>query len=209
MQAETSTETRPTPPPAALIVFGRDDTGRPHASQFSEADAELAEKAAELMGMRTLRVTTDIEANTAARLPLGRVFASGKAFVPFVAGEVFAALEAAAGNVATGGDHARVAAGRLSKAKGSSSGVQAGDQPGNAGEPASEPARPPSDWGGIGPNSLVLATTGVMQGWYEAVVIEAKADDLFTLQWRDWPDDPRLARRREHLALLHPALDGV
>jgi hypothetical protein len=40
----------------ALIVFGQDDSGKPHASWFSAVDAELAERAAGFMNMRALRV---------------------------------------------------------------------------------------------------------------------------------------------------------
>jgi hypothetical protein len=67
-----------------LIVMGLDDTRKPHASTFDEEDAELATKAAGLMGMRVVPlVTAELQA-LAAKLPRGRVFASGRAFVPFV-----------------------------------------------------------------------------------------------------------------------------
>ncbi len=62
--------------PAALIVFGRDGSGKPHASSFNAADAELAEKAAGLMGMQALRVETDDHREIAGKLPKLRVFAS-------------------------------------------------------------------------------------------------------------------------------------
>ena len=41
--------------PTAVVVFGHDDKGKPHASAFAASDAELAEKAAGLMGMNVLR----------------------------------------------------------------------------------------------------------------------------------------------------------
>ena len=68
----------------AAVVFGLDDAGKPHASAFTAHDAELAEKAAALMGMRVLRPGTDEQRALAAKLPKGRVFGSGRAFVPFV-----------------------------------------------------------------------------------------------------------------------------
>jgi hypothetical protein len=68
----------------ALVVFGLDDTKRPHASAFGARQAELAEKAAGLMGMTALRLATAEQKALAAKLPRGRVFASGRAFVPFV-----------------------------------------------------------------------------------------------------------------------------
>ena len=68
----------------AIIVFGRDDAGKPRAAAFGHSDAQLAEKAAGLIGMRVLRLETDKARELAGRLPRGRVFASGRAFVPFV-----------------------------------------------------------------------------------------------------------------------------
>lgn len=77
---------RPVP---ALIVFGKDEADRPHASVFGEADAGPARKAAALMGMHAVPVEADAVKALAARLPEGRVFASGKAFVPFVKTSLF------------------------------------------------------------------------------------------------------------------------
>lgn len=95
-----SMHTEPATPnmvPLPVVVFGRDDKGKPHASRFRAADAELAEKAAGLMGMRVLRVASDEQETLAAKLPPGRVFASGRGFVPFVKAELLAKLEAAPG----------------------------------------------------------------------------------------------------------------
>ncbi len=78
-----------------------DDSGKPHASRFSDADAQLAEKAAGLMGMHVFRPATEEHRELAAKLPRGRVFGSGKAFVPFVKAGIFTALAGAAGVSAT------------------------------------------------------------------------------------------------------------
>src|SRR3954447_16758635 len=79
--------TRPNENPTnmpALVVFGRDEAGKAHASSFAQGEAKLAERAAGLMGLRLLPVITEAEQALAAKVPRGRVFASGKAFVPFV-----------------------------------------------------------------------------------------------------------------------------
>src|SRR3954452_8640787 len=78
----------------ALVVFGRDNGGKPHASRFDASEAELAEKAAGLMGMQVLRPETGEQRALAAKLPRGRVFASGRAFVPFVKAAVYGPLAA-------------------------------------------------------------------------------------------------------------------
>src|SRR5215203_566666 len=90
LEAETRNE-------VALVVFGLDATGKPHASAFDGADADLAEKAAGLMGMHALRPETDEQRQIAAKLPRGRVFASGRAFVPFVRAPLYEALTAFGG----------------------------------------------------------------------------------------------------------------
>jgi len=51
--------------------------------------------------------------------------------------------------------------------------------------------------------SVVLAPVAPMQGWWEAVVVRVRGD-LLTLKWRDFPGNPKIVRRRKHVALLHP-----
>ena len=92
----TDTETA-MPVVPALIVFGRDGAAKPHASSFAPSEAELAEKAASLMGMKVLRVESDEQRELAAQLPSGKVFASGRAFVPFVKAALYARLHALSG----------------------------------------------------------------------------------------------------------------
>lgn len=53
---------------------------------------------------------------------------------------------------------------------------------------------------------MVPATTGIpADGWFESVVVREVDADLFELRWRDY-DGPNFMRRRDHLALLPPAL---
>ena len=65
-------------------MFGRDHAGKPHASWFDGASAELATKAAGLMNMHAAPVDSENLRQFATSLPRGRVFASDKAFTPFV-----------------------------------------------------------------------------------------------------------------------------
>ena len=78
---------KPTDAPA-VVVFGRDEAGKAHASWFDQAEAKLAEKAAGLMGLRLLPISTDPEHALAAKVPKGRVFATGKAFAVCQSGAV-------------------------------------------------------------------------------------------------------------------------
>src|SRR5215212_3696035 len=76
----------------SLVVFGRDDAGKPRASWFDAASADLAIKAGEAMRMRILKVETEEQKDVARQLAPGRVFASGRAFTPFARATVFSKL---------------------------------------------------------------------------------------------------------------------
>src|SRR5215212_9528651 len=78
----------PAPEPA-VVVFGRDEAGKPHASWFDAENADLAAKAADLMHMRVLRVETEEHKTLARQLAPGRVFASGRAFTPFARANLY------------------------------------------------------------------------------------------------------------------------
>src|SRR4051812_13706104 len=184
----------------AVVVFGRDEAGKPHAAWFDQGEASLAEKAADLMGLRVLRVRTDEHRALAAQLPHGRVFASGRAFVPFVKASLFIALQAAA-QAAADTNSAKLVA----SADDSSEAKRLTVEPKSPAGPVNRKA--PCGWADVDVGSLVLATEGPGDGWWECLVLEAEAE-LFTLKWRDWPDLPRFVRRRWEFALLHPAGRG-
>jgi hypothetical protein len=198
MSTITETTTlKPSPAAIAIIVFGRDEAGKAHASWFDQAEAALAEKAADLMGLRVLRVRTDEHRALAAQLPHGRVFASGRAFVPFTKASLFMALQAATQAAADAKPVKLV----VSADDGSEAKLPITEPKPTAGSPN---GKAPCGWADIDVGSIVLASEGRADGWWESVVIEAKGD-LFTLIWEDWPDLPRFVRRRCQLALLHPA----
>ena len=177
-----------TPAEPHVVVFGRDEAGKPHASWFDAESAELAMKAADLMNMHVLKLETEEPRVIARELARGRVFASGRAFTPFVRASVYGRLVELAGQatglaavkpVATaepvGAAKTRNGRGALltqSKPKATACG-DAGRSEAPASSPASVPTGDPRarSWDEIGMGSLVLATTGIEDGWWEAVVI--------------------------------------
>jgi hypothetical protein len=75
-----------------------------------------------------------------------------------------------------------------------------GDRP----HQAAQVARPNVPQGAVtAAGSLVLASVGASEGWWEARVLEVH-DDLLTLRWRDCPDEPSFVRRKSQIALLVP-----
>jgi hypothetical protein len=172
-----------------LVVFGKDEAGKPHASRFTAADVELALKAARLMGMRVMRPVSEAATTLAAKLPKGRVFASGRGFVPFVKPKVFEAL------LVTHADPQNQVEG------GGDAGDAAQADPANAGDAGGVK----SSGGDLGEGAVVLAPYAPLEGWWEAVIVKVKGD-LFTLKWRDYPDDPVFARRRNQLVTIPPGV---
>lgn len=193
------TTSTPTAIPPGLIVFGRDERHRPHASRFAAGEKAEAERAAGLMGMHVLEISDDTHHSLAAGLPQGRLFGSGKAFVPFVKAEVFDSLVAAAGlpDITVPISASGKAASAPPASGGGASGAAGAGGPGGR-------FKAPADWPGIERGCLVLACAGPQEGWFEAIIMYTKADDAFELQWRDWPDDGLITRHRSELGLLPP-----
>jgi hypothetical protein len=178
----------------ALVLLGRDDTNKAHAAWFDQSEFEAAGGAATLMGMMTLPITTDEHRALADRLPHGRIFGSGKAFVPFVKGALYDDL------IAYVPVAQQVRPLRLVKEG------EGGEAP-TPEKPQSKvpPLTVPADWSGIVPGSVVLCLEAVGEGWFESVVVATKGEDEFVLRWRDFPDLPNFERHLSNIALLHPS----
>lgn len=187
-----------TPAGPVLIVLGKDENGKAHASWFAADEAELAIKAAGLMGMAVLKIETEALFQQASKeLAKGKIFASGRGFVPFVKASVFDDLV----KNLPGGKMPKLKAvpkpdkpEKQAKAKGGS------NKPSKA-TPALHPR--PTDWGSIVKGSLVLAAEPD-EPWCEAVVVDTRADGILVLRWRGYDGWPNVVRRREDVALLHP-----
>lgn len=217
-KAEGQAATKPSDAPdkavvAALVVFGRDDGGKAHASRFDEDSKEAAVKAAHLMGFVALTVTDDAIRKIAAGLPIGRVFESGKAFVPFVKEGVCAALEAHAkqfpDQVLTLSE-AQIE--ELANAEDDKAKKENETPPGGADIDSDYASTLPKDWSDIPVGSRVLAMDDPDDGWWEAKVTHShfsgkgdKAVLMLTLIWLGWPEDPSFIRRASQVALLNPS----
>ena len=81
-----------TEPAPILVVFGIDGEGKARASRFGEGDAELATKAATLLGFRVASIKDEAGCAIAEALPDGNVFARGSGFVRLVRQSVFERL---------------------------------------------------------------------------------------------------------------------
>ena len=186
MTAKANHSTPATTCSAPLVLFGIDSRGKPKAARFGKEHADLAIKAATQLQLKVLASNDPKIADLTAELPVGRVHATGRTFVPFIRRDLYDKLVAAAAN---GNTHPTSPPNGSSGASGSTPGGSA--------------PRLPQNWQAIGLGDLVLASQSREDGWYEAIVVEQNGD-MFTLRWRDYPRQRRIVRHRLRLGLLYP-----
>jgi hypothetical protein len=174
--------------PSPLVLFGIDSRGKPKGARFGREHASLAIKAATQLELNVLASNDPKVDEIAARLPVGRVHATGRTFVPFIRRDLYDKLVAAAAN---GNGHAPARA-MASQSAGAATAKLPGSAPGL-----------PRNWHEVGLGDLVVAQQSLEDGWYEAIVIEVNGD-MLTLRWRDYPRERRIVRHRLRVGLLYP-----
>lgn len=197
------TKTTTTEPAAAdqfdVVLFGLDETGKPRAARFSRQHAQLAAKAAGVMGLTVCTVSSPELTEIARQLPAGSIHANGRGFVPNVRRDLYAKLIEASGSTTSGRDH------------------PASDKPGEAASdsglktPSPDAASPapgvgqsyPRDWDDINVGHLVIAYSAADEGWWEAIVT-AREGDMLTMRFRDYLKEPKFVQHRTAVALLKP-----
>ena len=166
-----------------LIVLGFDDQQKPRGARFIDAKPNLVTKAADLMGFKVYETSPPDVAEYAKKLPLGRLYANGRGFVPNIRQSLYSDLVVALGLEPQAA---------LSK----------------NGDKDSLPAARglPRSWDEIGPGHLVIAQEALEYGWWEAIVL-ARKGDTFILQYRDYPHLPKFVRHRSGIAMMSPPTD--
>src|SRR5262249_15744982 len=87
---------KPSEPPD-IVLFGLDESRKPRAAGFGGGHPHLAAKAADLMSLTVCSVSSPALAEIAEKLPAGRMYANGRAFVPNVRRDLYVKLVEAAG----------------------------------------------------------------------------------------------------------------
>ncbi len=67
-----------------LIVLGRDEAGKPRAARFPAGHDNLVAKAAKAMNLTVCTAVGEDVAELAKKLPSGRLYSTGRGFVPSV-----------------------------------------------------------------------------------------------------------------------------
>ena len=165
-------------PAAPLIVLGYDESHKPRAARFSATDAELVAKAAELMDLKVYAAVTEDLAALAKKLPDGRLYGNGRAFVPNVRQSLYSEI------IVTLAGEPKAAVGKDQDEPPVATGL-------------------PRTWDEIAPGHLVIAQEALEYGWWEAIVL-GRNGDMFTLRFRDYPKLPKFVRHRNAIALISP-----
>jgi hypothetical protein len=165
-----------------LLMLGFDEQQKPCGARFVDAKPDVVAKAAQVMGLKVYKPNSPDIAELAKKLPVGQLYATGRAFVPHVRqslySDVIVALAAEPQQGAVGPDD----------------------------DTASTPVARglPRSWDEIAPGHLVIAQESLDYGWWEAIVLDRK-DDMLTLRFRDYPRLPKFFRHRTAVALMSPA----
>ena len=172
-----------TPATFPLIVLGFDEQQKPRGARFVDAKPDLVTKAADAMGFKVYEASPEDVAEYAEKLPLGRLYANGRGFVPNIRQSLYSDLVVVLGQEPQA---------TLSK----------------TGDKDSLPAARglPRSWDEIGPGHLVIAQEALEYGWWEAIVLDRQGD-TFILQYRDYPHLPKFVRHRTGIAMMSPPTD--
>ena len=176
---KTTTKANATAKEAApLIALGYDENHKPRAARFPAKDADLVTKAAQLMDLRVYEAASEDLAALAKKLPEGRLYRNGRAFVPNVRQSLYSQIIVA-----------------LAVEPQAAVGKDQDELPVAAGLPRT--------WDEIAPGHLVIAQEGLDHGWWEAIVL-GRDGDMFTLRFRDYPKLPKFVRHLNAVALMSP-----
>ena len=166
-----------------LFLFGLDESGKPRGARFAESRDDIL-KAANTLGCLSVLNPPPAFAELGVKLPLGRIYSSGKAFVPNIRRALYDKLVEA----------------------GQTLGLDPPQTP-TAKPAASPPETPshglPSDWTSIEVGQLVLVQETLADGWWETEVLE-RDGDMITVRYRDYPKYPTMKRHISAVALLNP-----
>jgi hypothetical protein len=165
-----------------LLVLGFDEQQKPCGARFVGAKPDLVAKAAQIVGLKVYKPSSPEAAELAKKLPVGQLYATGRAFVPHVRQSLYSDVI-----VALAGEPQQAAV---------------GPDDDKASTPVARGL--PRSWDEIAPGHLVIAQESLDYGWWEAIVLDRK-DDMLTLRFRDYPRLPKFFRHCTAVALMSPA----
>ena len=184
-----------------LFVYGLDEAGKPKGARFPAVEAERVLPVAAAMNLRCSQAGSDETTSPGMKLPVGRIYARGKAFIPNIKRELYEKLLAAVAPASDESGHSQAVGAAASVAASKSA-----TSPTTADTGATLPPLAsglPQNWESIAAGNMVLIDAGPGEGWWEAIVI-GREDAILTLRYRDFPKLPKFERHVSTVALINP-----
>lgn len=179
-----------------LFVLGLDEAGKPRGARFKEHLDRTVSIALD-MKLTCIHPASTAFAELGMKLPQGRIYASGKAFVPNIRRDLYDKLNAILTQPGDGSSILRL--------ENSSNQPTADGDPAANNVPCASPTIGglPRSWESVGVGHMVLIHESPEDGWWEAVVV-AREDEVLTLRFRDYPKQPTFVRHLSAVALVNP-----
>jgi hypothetical protein len=192
------TETNDTTSSNPVFAFGLDENGKPIGARFMQGLNDHVASAALNLGCRVIQNHSATFAELGMKLPIGRIYASGKAFIPNIRRDLFGKLDAARQQPPE--EIEGVVPINLFKEKDA---TEAAGKPPTVACASPMVSGLPKGWESIGPGHMVLAYEGPGEGWWEAVVVQ-REEEILMLRYRDYPKVPNFQRHITTVALINP-----
>src|SRR5258705_3243853 len=187
-----------------LFVLGLDENGKPRGARFAELKDNIASAAVD-MNCRVLINQPEAVSDIAMTLPAGRIYASGKAFIPNIRRDLYDKISEAA-RIAAEKSEAEIETGAAERSAVVKSLIdQADAAPAEARCVSPVTSGLPRSWEAIGVGHMVVFHESPDDGWWEGIVINREGD-LLTLRLRDFPKQGTFVRHINTVALVNPGL---
>jgi hypothetical protein len=182
-----------------LFVYGLDEAGKPKGARFPATETEKVSPVVAAMKLQFFQTGSEEVTSLGMKLPVGRIYARGKAFIPNIKRDHYDKLLAALGPSKEG--H------RKTDGTAPASALEDGlaGAPAHTGAAILPPLASglPQNWESIAAGNMILADAGPGEGWWECLVL-ARDGEIVTLRYRDYPKVPKFERHISTIALINP-----
>jgi hypothetical protein len=174
---------KPTDTGTQLFVYGEDEAGKPRGARFASTDRDRLLPVAEALKLKMFEPRSEDLLTLGMKLPVGRIYARGKSFIPNIRHDLYDKIHAEVG-----------------KTQESEGGVAL---PSADTSNATLASGLPQDWQSIAAGHLVLVQESLADGWWEALVL-GRENDILTLRFRDYPKVPTFELHVSNIAMINP-----